>query len=101
VLFSYEYNLFIQFIRIIYILYIYSKVTGPTKPKYVKYDTEKNMERKNGHSSNNDHDGVSIDHVMASGTFPEFYDYKQIDGRKFWDGGLLSNTPFRELLQAH
>ena len=38
---------------------------------------------------------------MASGTVPEFYDYKQIDGRKFWDGGLLSNTPFRELLQAH
>jgi NTE family protein len=32
---------------------------------------------------------------------PEFYDYKEIDGRKFWDGGWLSNTPFRELLQAH
>jgi NTE family protein len=45
--------------------------------------------------------GFEIDHVMASGTLPEFYDYKQIDGRKFWDGGLLSNTPFRELLQAH
>jgi NTE family protein len=45
--------------------------------------------------------GVKIDHVMASGTLAEFYDYKQIGGRKFWDGGLLSNTPFRELLQAH
>src|SRR6059058_3140895 len=45
--------------------------------------------------------GVTIDHIMASGTLPEFYDYKEIDGRKFWDGGLLSNTPFRELLQAH
>lgn len=77
----------------------YAKVTGPTKPKYGKYDTEKNMEH--SHSTNNDHDGVSIDHVMASGTLPEFYGYKQIDGRKFWDGGLLSNTPFRELLQAH
>jgi NTE family protein len=45
--------------------------------------------------------GVKIGHLMASGTLPEFYDYKQIGGRKFWDGGLLSNTPFRELLQAH
>ena len=45
--------------------------------------------------------GVKIDHVMASGTLPEFYDYKQIGGHKFWDGGLLSNTPFRDLLQAH
>lgn len=25
----------------------------------------------------------------------------EIDGHKFWDGGILSNTPFRELLQAH
>ena len=38
---------------------------------------------------------------MASGTLPEFYDYRKIGGRNFCDGGLLSNTPFRELLQAH
>ncbi len=69
-------------------------------------------------------EGISIDHVMASGTLPKFYDYvpiplhtntekKNQDGgcqtdtndkkntRYFWDGGLLSNTPLRELLQAH
>ena len=62
---------------------------------------------------------------MASGSLPEFYDYTRVptdlqpensssekvntlsnkienmDIRYFWDGGLLSNTPFRELLQAH
>jgi hypothetical protein len=38
---------------------------------------------------------------MASGTLPEFYDFQDIRGRKFCDGGLRSNTPFRELLQAH
>jgi NTE family protein len=48
-----------------------------------------------------DGDGISIDHIMASGTIPEFYDYRKIGGRNFCDGGLLSNTPFRELLQAH
>ncbi len=69
-------------------------------------------------------EGIEIDHVMASGTLPKFYDYVSIplhtateqksqDGRcktdttnkdnirYFWDGGLLSNTPLRELLQAH
>ncbi len=46
-------------------------------------------------------DGISIDHVMASGTLPIFYDFRDIGGRQFCDGGLLSNTPFRELLQAH
>ena len=55
---------------------------------------------------------------MASGTIPEFYDYARVPInptmenenldkenknriRYFWDGGLLSNTPFRELLRAH
>jgi NTE family protein len=46
-------------------------------------------------------EGLNIKHLMASSTLPEFYVYEEIDGRKFWDGGLLSNTPIRELLEAH
>jgi NTE family protein len=46
-------------------------------------------------------DGIKIEHVMASATLPEFYEYEEISGHKFWDGGLLSNTPIRELIQAH
>jgi hypothetical protein len=38
---------------------------------------------------------------MASASKPEFYDYEEISGHKFWDGGMLSNTPIRELIQAH
>jgi predicted acylesterase/phospholipase RssA len=52
-----------------------------------------------------DGDGITINHVMASGTLPVFYKFREIpkedSGRKFCDGGILSNTPFRELLQAH
>ena len=68
----------------------YFKANGSRTSEYGKY-----------YNNNDEHDGITIDHVMASGTLPEFYDYKEIDGRKFWDGGLLSNTPFRELLQAY
>ncbi|MDQ3888123.1 MAG: patatin-like phospholipase family protein [Thermoproteota archaeon] len=46
-------------------------------------------------------EGIKIDHIMASGTLPIFYDYQDVDGHKLWDGGLLSNTPFREFLQAY
>jgi NTE family protein len=46
-------------------------------------------------------DGVKIQHVMASASLPEFYEYEEINGRKFWDGGVLSNTPIREVIQAH
>jgi predicted acylesterase/phospholipase RssA len=51
--------------------------------------------------------GISIEHVMASGTIPELYEPKEICNDpndeicKFWDGGLLSNTPLKELLEAH
>jgi NTE family protein len=46
-------------------------------------------------------DGVKIQYVMASASLPEFYEYEDINGRKFWDGGILSNTPIREIIQAH
>ena len=38
---------------------------------------------------------------MASGTLPEFYDPKIISNHKFQDGGLLSNTPLKEILESH
>ena len=38
---------------------------------------------------------------MASASIPLFYDYEIIQRHKFWDGGILSNTPLREVLQAH
>ena len=74
----------------------YPKADGSRKSEYGKYMNEKdhvNVIKYN--------DGITIDHVMASGTIPVFYDYQEIEGRKFWDGSLLSNTPFRELLQAY
>jgi NTE family protein len=46
-------------------------------------------------------EGIDINHLMASSTLPEVYTYEEIQGRKFWDGGILSNTPIRELLEAH
>lgn len=46
-------------------------------------------------------DGIKLEHVMASAAVPLFYDYQDIEGRKFWDGGLLSNTPLREVIESH
>lgn len=46
-------------------------------------------------------EGITLEHVMASGTMPVLFNYQEIDGRKFWDGGILSNTPLRELIGKH
>ena len=65
-----------------------------------------------------------VEHILASASVPEHYDYtlvpKEYDYTKteedklvdidnynlenysrFWDGGVLSNTPLRELIQSH
>jgi NTE family protein len=55
-------------------------------------------------------EGIQSDHVIASSSVPINYDYAEVNvdyddaskgARKFWDGGLLSNTPLRELIQSH
>jgi predicted acylesterase/phospholipase RssA len=68
--------------------------------------------------------GIMVEHILASASVPEHYDYtlvpKEYDYTKteeeklvdienynlenysrFWDGGVLSNTPLRELIQSH
>ncbi len=46
-------------------------------------------------------EGIGINYLIASSSIPEVYAYEEIDGRKFWDGGILSNTPIKELIDAH
>jgi NTE family protein len=59
-------------------------------------------------------DGISLDHLMASCWLPVNYDYAKITDvnklnkdnsseviRNFWNGGILSNTPLRELIHWH
>ena len=68
-------------------------------------------DEKNSISSEN---GIEIEHALATGTFPEFFDYPKFqvkvgtpdrnfkdENHIFWDGGFTSNTPLREVIQAH
>ncbi len=57
--------------------------------------------------------GIEMEHALATGTFPDFFDYPKFKvnntemGKEneeehiFWDGGFRSNTPLREVLQSH
>ncbi len=38
-------------------------------------------------------DTITIDHLMASSSIPTIYPWTEIDGRKYWDGAVLANTP--------
>jgi len=44
---------------------------------------------------------ITINHVLASAAIPINFPYVEINGTKYWDGGILSNTPVRELISSH
>lgn len=45
-----------------------------------------------------DHDRLDARHVMASGALPPGLPPIEIDGRLYWDGGIVSNTPLTHVL---
>jgi len=38
-------------------------------------------------------DDLTPDHILASGSVPPGFPWTTIDGRSFWDGGIISNSP--------
>ena len=43
---------------------------------------------------------IQPEHVMASGALPPGFPAIEIDGECYWDGGLVSNTPLRYIMES-
>jgi len=43
---------------------------------------------------------IGIEHVVASGSLPPSFPATEVDGRHYWDGGLVSNTPLQWVLDS-
>jgi len=43
---------------------------------------------------------IGIEHVVASGSLPPGFPATEVDGRHYWDGGLVSNTPLQWVLDS-
>lgn len=39
-------------------------------------------------------DTLTPDHVLASGSLPPGFSWTVVDGKAYWDGGIVSNSPF-------
>lgn len=42
---------------------------------------------------------IHVDHIMASGALPPGFPPIVIDGKSYWDGGIVSNTPMQYVLE--
>jgi NTE family protein len=38
-------------------------------------------------------DALTPDHILASGSLPPGFPWTEIDGKAYWDGGIVSNSP--------
>jgi len=45
-------------------------------------------------------EGLTIDHILASGSLPPSFPMTTINGACYWDGGLYSNTPLAEAINC-
>src|SRR6201987_4870123 len=43
---------------------------------------------------------IAPEHVMASGALPPGFPPVEIDGEDYWDGGLVSNTPWQGMIES-
>ncbi len=48
----------------------------------------------------NQHQKLKAEHFIASGSLPPGFAATEIEGEFYWDGGLMSNTPLSEVVQA-
>jgi NTE family protein len=105
--------------------YVKEKETNIRKSEYGDYTLGKDGKKGTYERTIKYDKGIMAEHIMASAAVPEHYNYalvpkeydytkteeeqKSIDIQnndlkkysRFWDGGVLSNTPLRELIQSH
>jgi predicted acylesterase/phospholipase RssA len=45
-------------------------------------------------------DDITPDHILASGSLPPGFPWTTIQGKHYWDGGLVSNTPLDQVVEV-
>jgi NTE family protein len=49
---------------------------------------------------NREGEGITFDHIVASGSLPPSFPMTKIGDNYYWDGGIYSNTPLRSAFKA-
>ena len=74
----------------------FDRINAPGAPRLVVGATD--VETGNFRYFDSREAPILVDHVMASGALPPAFPAVEIDGRRYWDGGLVSNTPLEHVL---
>jgi NTE family protein len=44
-------------------------------------------------------DTLTVDHILASGSLPPGFPWTTINGKHYWDGGIMSNSPLEMVIE--
>jgi NADPH-dependent 2,4-dienoyl-CoA reductase/sulfur reductase-like enzyme/predicted acylesterase/phospholipase RssA len=44
-------------------------------------------------------DDLTPDHILASGSLPPGFPWTTVDGKRYWDGGIISNSPLEMVIE--
>jgi predicted acylesterase/phospholipase RssA len=44
-------------------------------------------------------DDITADHILASGSLPPGFPWTTIEGRHYWDGAIISNSPLEQVME--
>lgn len=70
-----------------------NKLNSPDSPHIVI--TATNIETGDIEEFDNREMEITLDHIVASGSLPPFFPITTINGKSYWDGAIVSNTPLR------
>jgi len=45
-------------------------------------------------------DEITPEHILASGSLPPGFPWTTVDGKHYWDGGLVSNSPLDQVVEV-
>ncbi len=46
-------------------------------------------------------DDLTADHILASGSLPPGFSWTIINGKPYWDGGIVSNSPLEQVMELY
>ncbi|MES2353586.1 MAG: FAD-dependent oxidoreductase [Pseudomonadota bacterium] len=44
-------------------------------------------------------DDLTVDHILASGSLPPSFPWTTVNGKHYWDGGIVSNSPLEQVTE--
>ncbi len=79
----------------------FPKLNSPAAPKLVLTAVDVERGEIQSFSNRDPNQPITVEHIVASGALPPSFPMANLSGKKYWDGGVFSNTPLSEAIEGY